>query len=431
MVQIYAGYKGLVADLIKFGDIETKVDFLKFTAGFVRHQNLFDFEDIGSRRERADHKVKGALPIELKAARSLVDPEYTLEKLRLFLNIRQCKHVIFGGCHNRDYIPCLKPYEKKISHLSLLKANRVVHGFEALDFPRCKFPSIFRSNQLPLCRLRTSQPMKKHATMHNHSESSIEEGAHTISQDIAQDWKSIYHESIILNSKGQRLDPKIPKYDKEAAWSLGTRQRISRLCYNHLLAGCCRSPRCLLDHNPISSSEELCLRYFLRKKVCPNGMACRSFDCYLGHQCPYWVCYYGQGCQFFESHGASKEETMRIYRDNSTSLKTSFTVSAFGSSIPNENKSLSLEPEIDLSTCLGVSRTYGHNASGGHLPNMLSAPQDPPISNIVASKAPSTQSLGSAGETTVVQHRAPQTGPAKEPISLSGHAEGILIDFDA
>lgn len=220
MVQIYAGYKGLVADLIRCGDIKTTAGFIKFTAGFVRHQNLFDFEDIGSGRERADHKVKGGLPIELKAARSLFDPEITLEKLRLFLNIRQCKHIIFGGCHDRDYIPCLKSYGKKISHLSLLEADRVVHGFEALDFPRCKFPSIFRSNQLPLYRPRTSQPMEKLATMRNHNESSTKEETDSTSQEIAQHWKGIYHKSIILNSKGQRLDPRIPKYDKEAAWSL-------------------------------------------------------------------------------------------------------------------------------------------------------------------------------------------------------------------
>ena len=46
---------------------------------------MFSFIDVGSGKERADHKIR--------------------ETLRLFLPIAQCKHVFFGPCHDNGYLP--------------------------------------------------------------------------------------------------------------------------------------------------------------------------------------------------------------------------------------------------------------------------------------------------------------------------------------
>ncbi|MCJ1356111.1 MAG: hypothetical protein MMC33_006105 [Icmadophila ericetorum] len=412
MVQIYAGFLDITDDLIRNGVIGQRVEFIRFTHGFVRHQSLFDFEDIGSGRERADHKVK--------------------DKLRLFLNLRQCKHVIFGGCHDKNYIQCLEPYNGNISHLTLLEADKVARGFEDLKFPRCKFPFTFVSNQFSVKRLSTLQEMNRSTTMRISNGNLAADMVESTTQEIAQDWRSIYHKSIILNKNGQRLDPKIPMGSREAEWSLGVRQKKSKLCYDHLLAGCCRSVRCPLNHDPINSHEELCLRKILRKKVCPNGLACRSFDCYFGHQCPFPVCYYGQDCQFAKSHGAIQAEAKRIYRDDSSKSSSMVKASATPISrlnrpvVPKPSKvdrSISRDvpepPKIDKSASPDVSRLNDFGLSEGLLIDICDVPRTPPRSMSIVVKAPSTESSPGREDTTMDQSSATVK-------ALSGHVEEIV-----
>ena len=59
MVRVYAHFSGLADYLFRIGSIESTADFFAFAGGFTQHQPLFDFVDVGSGKERADHKLRG------------------------------------------------------------------------------------------------------------------------------------------------------------------------------------------------------------------------------------------------------------------------------------------------------------------------------------------------------------------------------------
>ena len=59
MVQIYANLEGLGRKLSSVGIIKTPQDLHAFARSFSLNQPLFSFVDVGSGKERADHKIKG------------------------------------------------------------------------------------------------------------------------------------------------------------------------------------------------------------------------------------------------------------------------------------------------------------------------------------------------------------------------------------
>lgn len=59
VVRVYAHFSGLADYLSRSGFIDSAANFVAFAGGFTQHQPLFDFVDVGSGKERADHKIKG------------------------------------------------------------------------------------------------------------------------------------------------------------------------------------------------------------------------------------------------------------------------------------------------------------------------------------------------------------------------------------
>ncbi|KAF2455852.1 hypothetical protein BDY21DRAFT_288622, partial [Lineolata rhizophorae] len=131
MVNIYANLEGLAKKLTACGIIKAPGELNAFIRAFSLNQSLFNFIDVGSGKERADHKIK--------------------EMFRLFVHNQQCKHIIFGGCHDNGYLPNLDPYKRTeaASRISLLETYRVQPGFGALNFRIISFPDLFRSEPLP------------------------------------------------------------------------------------------------------------------------------------------------------------------------------------------------------------------------------------------------------------------------------------------
>ncbi|EKG22351.1 C-x8-C-x5-C-x3-H type zinc finger protein [Macrophomina phaseolina MS6] len=132
MVHIYANLEGLSRKLASVGIIKSPVELHNFTRAFNLHQPLFNFIDVGSGKERADHKIK--------------------ETLRLLITNIQCKHIIFSGCHDNGYLPSLDPYKHDPSlanRISLLETTPVRPGFAALKFKTVRFGSVFRLDELP------------------------------------------------------------------------------------------------------------------------------------------------------------------------------------------------------------------------------------------------------------------------------------------
>lgn len=59
MVQIYANFEGLARKLVSIGMLRTTGEFDAFAKSFNLSQPLFNLVDVGSGKERADHKIKG------------------------------------------------------------------------------------------------------------------------------------------------------------------------------------------------------------------------------------------------------------------------------------------------------------------------------------------------------------------------------------
>jgi hypothetical protein len=73
------------------------------------------------------------------------------EMFRFHLANKQCKHIIFGGCHDNGYLTTLEQYKhdnERSSRITLLETLPAQAGFYALNFKMVRFPSVFRSESL-------------------------------------------------------------------------------------------------------------------------------------------------------------------------------------------------------------------------------------------------------------------------------------------
>lgn len=61
MLQIYCNFDGLSRKLAQIGILRAPADFHNFARAFNLSQPLFSLIDVGSGKERADHKIKGML----------------------------------------------------------------------------------------------------------------------------------------------------------------------------------------------------------------------------------------------------------------------------------------------------------------------------------------------------------------------------------
>ena len=67
---------------------------------------------------------------------------------QLFANNIQCKHIVFGCCHDSAYVATLEPYAINpidASSITLLKSYEDSSHFEGLPFSSTSFPRVFRS----------------------------------------------------------------------------------------------------------------------------------------------------------------------------------------------------------------------------------------------------------------------------------------------
>lgn len=67
---------------------------------------------------------------------------------RLFVDLNQCRHIYFAGCHDTGYGSLLTPYRGRSDRITLIKAAGFHREFEALDLPIRELPSVFMSTPL-------------------------------------------------------------------------------------------------------------------------------------------------------------------------------------------------------------------------------------------------------------------------------------------
>jgi hypothetical protein len=260
----------------------------------------------------------------------------------------QCKHVIFGGCHDNGYLPTLDPYKRDQNtapRISLLETLPIQPGFTQLGFKVVQFPTVFRSDPLPD---RPTVPIfvpfatagaQSSSALSSRSNSLATNGVSnnatpTSAQAVAANlpkaatpipsegssWatvgkgapktiniagkKAANRKFIILNAYDERLDSALPRADPAATIRLSERVKHKKVCNNYHLNGKCEAGKyCDYDHGErLSPGEQLVLKQRARNRSCPDRGECRDFDCTNGHVCPYGKDCYNDNCWFQDVH---------------------------------------------------------------------------------------------------------------------------------
>ena len=263
------------------------------------------------------------------------------ETFRLFIDNNQCKHIIFGGCHDAGYLTFLDTYKltEKGSKITLLRSVAEPHiltQFKSLGFKLANFMSVFRTTSLPEKR-KSSPPLIQTALARPTNGA----GAGAGPSPSTPNWAAVSGgadvegkvlpvgspqpipakvaattaamsssgRKIFRNAEGQRVDITLPKADRSAVSSLNGRiQRGGNLCNEYHLTGKCPvGPRCDYRHDPrLTVAEQLALRHKARSRLCKNESDCNNAMCFFGHMCANTPeCWY-ENCNFGHLHHINK-----------------------------------------------------------------------------------------------------------------------------
>ena len=272
---------------------------------------------------------------------------------QLFANNIQCKHIIFGCCHDSAYVATLEPYAINpidASSITLLKSYEDSAHFEGLPFSSISFPRVFRSTpfkatdrlaedidyiqdfpQPPTSSSReVATEGQKVITKRQETSTEIEDP--TTSKEIAEErqkviakwqetsraaappstpspqprsrssWNS--KQTVLLNINDERLDPPLLPEDPSTASSMKANMKEKHYCHYHYLIGNCVTPSCKFRHWPnLNEKEMTVLRNHVRKLACSRGSRCRQADCVFGHVClDQPGCPRGTRCLFYKVH---------------------------------------------------------------------------------------------------------------------------------
>jgi hypothetical protein len=345
VVNVVLNMQGLSQKLHTCGIISNPNELSAFGRAFGLAHPLFNFIDVGSGKERADHKIR--------------------ETLRLFLPMPQCKHIFFGPCHDTGYLPVLEPFKRDpttSTRITLVETTPAEPGFVALGFPRVKFPNVFRDTNLPNRPVMTSPaPM----SLPIRTSSSIQAGATAFApQSIAgasnapkskssspvtsepnggSSWatvgksagpknidiapkKPVQRRCVVLNVDDERLDAPLPRADPGAEKRFLGRTKESGKCCNsyHLTGQCLAAEYCDYHHGErLSPGEILVLKHKARSISCASRQKCRDIDCTFGHHCKFGGkgCF-ADNCWFSDTHYMDLVSRTSLIRPNLLGLLT-------------------------------------------------------------------------------------------------------------
>ncbi|KAI0009443.1 hypothetical protein F4779DRAFT_372650 [Xylariaceae sp. FL0662B] len=317
VVQIFLNLDGLARKLSRVGLTESPNELPAFARAFGRAQGLFSIVDVGYGKEQADFKVR--------------------ETLHVAVHNLQCRHIIFGPCHDRGYLVELKPYQLETSvstKLTLLETTPAPCEFRELKYPRVAFPEVFRSKPLPedifnpMNSAISLTPVKSSANntpgptpswksssqstlLQSQSISGTQAAAAAASPASSQKY-------CLVNAAGERIDEPI-KFDKGFESNLldrEAREGRRKPCNKYHLNGICEDLACSYYHGePLSPGAQLVLRNRARGSPCAAGQSCRNVNCLYGHHCKYGKRCKAERCPFSGTHVMDMTPAERIYED--------------------------------------------------------------------------------------------------------------------
>ncbi|KAK5711186.1 hypothetical protein LTR17_018534 [Elasticomyces elasticus] len=351
LVHVVLNVQGLGHKLQQCGIITNSNELVAFGRAFSLAQPLFSFIDVGGGKERADHKIR--------------------EMLRLFLPNAQCKHVFFGPCHDKGYLPVLEPYrldQTTAKRLTLIETTPAEPGFAQLGLQKIKLARIFRSEVLPPNKMNGSSsayqatagvispfqnrtnlgmnvntaafvpstPVTKHSSSPSPAPSADsgagntwaavgKSGATSKTFDIATK-KVPAKKYVLLNVHDERLDAALPDQDGGAIKRFDERKKLGNLCNNYHLTGKCNSGEdCDYQHGErLSPGERLVLKHKARQLMCPQKAWCVNADCFLGHHCRYGTSCTFDWCRFSDTHDRDLEPAKKVFADTTEEWLSSY-----------------------------------------------------------------------------------------------------------
>ncbi|KAI1774620.1 hypothetical protein F4818DRAFT_418444 [Hypoxylon cercidicola] len=296
IVQVAFNLEGLSGRYSKADCTKSTSKLPEFTRGFSRAHTSFSVIDVGKDKEQADIKL--------------------CEIVRLMLSKPQCKHVIFGPCHDRHHNLQLKPL---LSHpkIALLETISATSKFKELGYRMVRFPEVFRSAPLP--GNAPGNPSMIFPRPRSGMETFIKEFKSSL--DLAgRQATPTTRKYYLVNSAGERVDEPTPKHTMAAAQLVETRIKGEGRgpCYRYHLLGACDVASCTYYHKErLSPGEQLVLRSKARSFQCAYRSFCYNPDCLWGHHCRYGQKCQLHSCSYGDSHGIDITPAEKIYEDGS------------------------------------------------------------------------------------------------------------------
>lgn len=241
---------------------------------------------------------------------SILYANSVIAMFHLFADNVQCKHLIFGCCHNNAYAVALERYASNpitASSITLLKSYDNDAYFESLPFETVEFPSVFRSTSLKATdRLGENIdyiqdfPQPSASARDSAHEFKEEHGALARWQAASNaaiplpirhprptsqsTWGST--QAVLLNINDDRVDPPLLDEDYDTSEDMKDLMEIKRFCHFFHLQNNCVDQRCKFRHGPKLNPKEMdVLRNYVRWLPCGAGSRCRRRDCVFGHSC--------------------------------------------------------------------------------------------------------------------------------------------------
>lgn len=284
VVHVILNVEGLSKTLQACGIIRAPSELHAFGRAFTRTQPLYSFIDVGFGKEQADHKIR--------------------ETVRFMIRLGQCKHVLFGPCHDNGYLPVLEEYKRNAafaSRFSLISGTAPSPGFRQLGFAIDKYDDIFRTTNLapqapasPVSKISsprsgTPQPTPVTAAVGG-SYAKVAPGSNnSMTISLGKKPGVPQRKFYLVNAFEERIDQELPRPDQAAEKRYA--DRVQKLGYNycnkyHLLEHCSNGDYCGYEHGERLPPPELAvLRLKCRSLKCTNTYYCDKLDCPFSHHC--------------------------------------------------------------------------------------------------------------------------------------------------
>lgn len=323
VVKVYADVSSLADILLKCREINAATQLQAFIRGFNSTKLLFDFIDVGPKKDATGDKIS--------------------EMLRMNLQDCHCRSVLIGCSHNDEYAAVIREVAndtRVADKLTLLEGIPFEPELAALqpNFKSIRFDQVFQSTKLvpPRAPMSVAVPVLAKIDPNKSSDrgsaastpqmnwATVTAQAHAaplpntsnappavLAKAVASTSSSAQPvdvapsktgpKLISFNNSGQRIDrtdPEIANYEIQRVKKL-------KLCNSYYLQGqACTSSLCSHRHDyPISNHERKVLREVARMTPCYYRTNCTDAECIYGHRCPQSEpgknsCYYGKDCRF-------------------------------------------------------------------------------------------------------------------------------------